>query len=238
MRPDELVESLNEYFSLMVDIVMNRAGTIDKYIGDAIMALFGAPVHHDDDVQQSVRAGLEMTEALTTFNERQKSRGRPEFRIGVGINYGEVTVGNIGSERKMDYTVIGDMVNVASRLEGLTKQYRQEVLISETAYEHVKDEVACRLLDAVAVKGRKRGLRIYGAVREVTGTVAEAWGLHNAAMEQFFERDFTAAAGQFHDVLRLMPADTVAPLMVERCDAFIANPPPADWDGVTVMETK
>ena len=236
--PNELVESLNEYFSVMVDIIMNRDGMIDKYIGDAIMAVFGAPVRHDDDIQQSVLAGLEMTEALAEFNERQRSRSRPEFKIGVGINAGEVTVGNIGTEKKMDYTVIGDQVNVASRLEGLTKQYRQEVLISETAYEHVKDDLACRLLDAVAVKGHSRGLRIYGVVRSVGGEVNEAWQMHNSAMDQFFERQFQDAVVKFHDVQRLMPEDTLAPVMIERCEAFIAEPPPSDWDGVTVMETK
>ena len=157
MTPDELVDSLNRYFNVMVDIIMAKGGIVDKYIGDAIMAFFGAPVKHEDDALQSVMAGLEMEEALAGFNARQKAAGKPEFQIGVGINYGEVTVGNIGTEKKMDYTVIGDMVNLASRLEGLTKQYHQRLIISETLHEKVKDAVPCRLLDSVAVKGKERG---------------------------------------------------------------------------------
>ncbi|MDR0399881.1 MAG: HAMP domain-containing protein, partial [Treponema sp.] len=119
--PDRLVESLNRYFSGQVDIIMNRNGIVDKYIGDAIMAFWGAPVQHDDDALQPVLAALDMIDGLADFNENQRRLGLREFRIGVGINYGLATVGNIGSERKMDYTVIGDNVNLASRMEGLTK---------------------------------------------------------------------------------------------------------------------
>ncbi|MDR1899070.1 MAG: HAMP domain-containing protein, partial [Treponema sp.] len=117
--PADLVDSLNRYFSGQVDIIYNRNGIVDKYIGDAIMAFWGAPAQHGDDALQSVLSGLDMIDALGKFNENQRRMGKPEFHIGVGINYGEVTVGNIGSERKMDYTVIGDSVNLASRMEGL-----------------------------------------------------------------------------------------------------------------------
>ncbi|MCK5007086.1 MAG: HAMP domain-containing protein, partial [Spirochaetales bacterium] len=161
MMPDDLVNSLNRYFTVMVDIIMARHGIVDKYIGDAIMAFFGAPVRHKDDALQSVLAGIEMSEALGQFNAQQRELGKPEFRIGVGINYGVVTVGNIGTEKKMDYTIIGDMVNLASRMEGLTKKYHQPLLISESLHQKVKDEVDCRLIDTVAVKGKTKGVRIY-----------------------------------------------------------------------------
>ncbi len=159
MAPDDLVDSLNRYFNVMVDIIMARKGIVDKYIGDAIMAFFGAPVKHEDDALQSVKAGLEMDAGLADFNARQKAAGKPQWQIGVGINFGEVTVGNIGTEKKMDYTVIGDMVNLASRLEGLTKQYHQRIIISETLHDKVKDSVPCRLLDYVAVKGKKERVK-------------------------------------------------------------------------------
>ncbi|GAB1458041.1 hypothetical protein MASR2M48_33490 [Spirochaetota bacterium] len=123
MKPDDLVNSLNHYFSSMVDIIMSHNGVIDKYIGDAIMAFFGAPVRRDDDAISSIKAALDMIEALDHFNEQQRGLGKPEFKIGIGINYGIVTVGNIGCDKKMDYTVIGDMVNLASRLEGLYKRF-------------------------------------------------------------------------------------------------------------------
>ncbi|MDR1586175.1 MAG: HAMP domain-containing protein [Treponema sp.] len=138
MAPDDLVNSLNRYFSGQVEIIYRRRGIVDKYIGDAIMAFWGAPEKHDDDALQSVLSGLDMLDALDGFNENQRRLGKPEFHIGVGINFGEVTVGNIGSERKMDYTVIGDMVNLASRMEGLTKTYHSELLISETLYAELR----------------------------------------------------------------------------------------------------
>ncbi|MDR0450932.1 MAG: HAMP domain-containing protein, partial [Treponema sp.] len=161
--PDKLVEALNRYFSGQVDIIMNRNGIVDKYIGDAIMAFWGAPVKHGDDALQSVLSGLDMIDALALFNESQREKAQKEFHIGIGINYGEVTVGNIGSERKMDYTVIGDAVNLASRMEGLTKIYRAEILISETVYKELQKygeetaELRYRLLDKVAVKGKSLG---------------------------------------------------------------------------------
>ncbi len=170
LAPDELVNSLNRYFNVMVDIIMDKhKGIVDKYIGDAIMAIFGAPVKHEDDALQSVLAGLDMREALDGFNAEQRAAGHPEFHIGIGINYGEVTVGNIGTEKKMDYTVIGDSVNLASRLEGLTKQYHQGLIISESLYEEVKGSVPCRLLDSVAVKGKTKGVKIYSAKRSAGG---------------------------------------------------------------------
>jgi class 3 adenylate cyclase/HAMP domain-containing protein len=149
LEPDELVKNLNRYFSGQVDIIMNRSGIVDKYIGDAIMAIWGAPLQHDDDALQSVLAGLEMIEAVQEFNKKQNELGKPEFHIGIGINYGVVTVGNIGSERKMDYTVIGDMVNLASRMEGLTKTYHEEILISESLFEQLKTLEAVTLPSAV-----------------------------------------------------------------------------------------
>jgi len=238
MRPDALVQSLNRYFSVMVDIIMNRQGIIDKYIGDAIMAFFGAPVRHGTDALDSVTAALEMTEALDRFNDHQRETGGPEFRIGVGIAYGEVTVGNIGTERKMDYTVIGDIVNLASRLEGLTKQYRQQIIIAESLVPAIEGVYPYRLLDTVAVKGRTRGVRIYTVTRELTDRDRQAWKRHNESMETFYRRDFSIAVEGFSTVLDLLPGDPVAATMVERAQRYETEPPPAEWNGVEVMKTK
>jgi adenylate cyclase len=123
MHPNDLVSNLNRYFEVMVDTITDRKGVVDKYIGDAIMAFFGAPVKYDDFALQSVMAGIDMVEKSAEFNKKQEADGNPPFNIGIGINYGYVTVGNIGTDKKMDYTVIGDMVNLASRLEGLTKEF-------------------------------------------------------------------------------------------------------------------
>jgi adenylate cyclase len=239
MAPDDLVESLNRYFNVMVDIIMNKGGIVDKYIGDAIMAFFGAPARHENDALQSVMAGLEMEAGLADFNARQKAAGKPQWQIGVGINFGEVTVGNIGTEKKMDYTVIGDMVNLASRLEGLTKQYHQRLIISETLQEQVKDKVPWRHLDSVAVKGKTEGVRIYSAKLNLEGAEREAWDMHNTAMQEYYPgRHFASAARKFEDVGRMLPDDFASTLLRDRCLLYEKDPPPPDWDGVEVMKSK
>jgi len=238
MQPDELVNSLNHYFSVMVDLIMHRGGIIDKYIGDAIMAFFGAPVKHDDDAYQSALAGIEMAEAVKGFNAGQLKAGKPEFNIGIGINYGVVTVGNIGTDKKMDYTVIGDMVNLASRLEGLTKLYRQDLLVSESLHYKIKDLLPWRLLDTVAVKGKEKGVKIYTIKRELDDREMRAWDLHNRGMEFYYSRDFQTAGERFKEVLSLDPEDYPARMMLESTTAWQKAPPPENWDGVKVMETK
>ncbi|MGD9940824.1 MAG: adenylate/guanylate cyclase domain-containing protein [Clostridia bacterium] len=239
MQPDDLVNSLNRYFTSMVEIIMNRDGVIDKYIGDAIMAFFGAPVRHDDDAVQSVLAALEMTEALDIFNEHQRGIGKPEFKIGIGINYGVVTVGNIGCNRKMDYTVIGDMVNLASRLEGLTKPYHQPLIFSEFLHEKVKDTFPCRLLDSVAVKGKTKGVKIYTARRTLSPAESQAWPLHGQAMDLYYARRFREAADAFGTVAGLLGQDDFASVsMAARCENFIKTPPSEDWGGVEVLHEK
>ncbi len=238
LAPDVLVSGLNRYFSIMVDIIMNRGGIVDKYIGDAIMAIFGAPVGHDNDALSSVLAGLEMVDALETFNADQRQRNEPEFHIGVGINFGTVTVGNIGTERKMDYTVIGDMVNVASRLEGLTKRYHQKVVISQILKDEVNGALPMREIDAVAVKGRRGGIRIYAPRKELVPPEDRAIPLHNESMDLYYQRRFPEAATGFREVARLLPGDFLADMMLRRCEQLAASPPPADWDGVEIMETK
>ena len=238
MMPDDLVNSLNRYFTVMVDIIMARHGIVDKYIGDAIMAFFGAPVRHKDDALQSVLAGIEMSEALGQFNAQQRELGKPEFRIGVGINYGVVTVGNIGTEKKMDYTIIGDMVNLASRMEGLTKKYHQPLLISESLHQKVKDEVDCRLIDTVAVKGKTKGVRIYTVKKSLAEEENKAWTLHNTAMESYYRRDFDEAIGNFQNVQKIFPDDYASQLIIDRCRQFKVTPPPENWDGVEIMTEK
>jgi class 3 adenylate cyclase/HAMP domain-containing protein len=246
MAPDDLVNSLNRYFSGQVDIIYNRKGIVDKYIGDAIMAFWGAPEKHSDDALQSVLSGLDMIDALAGFNQNQKRLGKPEFRIGIGINYGEVTVGNIGSERKMDYTVIGDAVNLASRMEGLTKTYHSEILISESLYAELQKsglaanapKLYYRLLDTVAVKGKTKGVKIYTVKRALSQAESASWPLHNQGMELYYRRAFREAAEKFKEVYRLLNKDPNAESLYRRCVEYASNPPPEGWDGVEVMKTK
>jgi adenylate cyclase len=238
MRPDELVAALNDYFSRMVDVIITRRGIVDKYIGDAIMAFFGAPKKHEDDAYQSVLAGLDMLDALDRFNTEQGKKNRPPFRIGVGINYGVATVGNIGSDKKMDYTVIGDMVNLASRLEGLTKVYHEPVIIAESLHRSVEKALPCRMLDRVAVKGKTRGVRIYCVRRELSAQEEEGWGLHDLGLGLYYGREFEKALSCFLQVEKFLPGDATSARFAARCRAFGRKPPGPDWEGIETIKEK
>ena len=237
LKPNEVVESLNLYFSKMVEIIMSRRGIVDKYIGDAIMAFYGAPVRHDDDALQAALSGLDMIDALESFNEHQTRIGRPEFNIGIGLNYGLVTVGNIGSEKKMDYTVIGDMVNLASRLEGLTKQYGCPLIVSESVYRKINADLPCRLLDRVTVKGKEAPVGIYSVQRSLDPHEKEGWEIYASGIESFYERDFKKAAGFFHEAERLMPGDVPAQLFYSRAEEYLLSPP-EDWKDFAELRDK
>ncbi|MBN2551445.1 MAG: HAMP domain-containing protein [Spirochaetales bacterium] len=235
MTPEQIVESLNTYFSAMVDIIQARKGIVDKYIGDAIMAFFGAPVKHNDDPLQAVQSGFDMLEALKAFNKRQAKQERPQFRIGIGLNYGVVTIGNIGSEKKMDYTVIGDMVNLASRLEQLTKVYDVPFLISDSVYSRVKEEVSCRLIDKVIVKGKTRGTRIFYPKKKVGRAEAKGWKLHHLGMSHYYKREFDKALKYFLYARQLLENDPILPIYLNRCKTYIKSPPPTDWQGYSEL---
>lgn len=238
MRPNEVVESLNAYFEIMVDIIMRNRGVVDKYMGDAIMAFYGAPERTRYEASEAVQSAFEMLEALKDFNVWQAQRGRPEFRIGIGINYGVVTVGNIGSEKKMDYTVIGDMVNIGSRLEGLTKVYDQPIIISESMAKKIQEQFPCRLIDRVIVKGKTAGIGIYTSRRQLSPEEQHAWQLHEEAARLFYERSFQDAARLFQKVQELLPGDRSSAMFLERSKSNIASPPAPDWTGAMAMTVK
>ncbi len=238
LEPNEVVESLNKYFETMVDIITGHKGIVDKYMGDAIMAFFGAPVKHEDDALQSVLTGLDMLDKLNGFNDWQRKKGREEFKIGIGINYGDVTIGNIGSEKKMDYTIIGDMVNTASRLEGLTKYYKEPILISESLYNEVSKELPCRIIDKAIVKGKTVSVNIYSVCKTLSPTKKEAWEAHEAGIEYYFNRDFRTAMTFFQITNKLLPNDISSKLFLENCDKHILNPPKEDWTGYTIHNIK
>lgn len=161
LPPEEVVSRLNEYLRLMIDIVFEYEGTLDKFIGDAIMAVFGAPVSMGNDEERAVRAALAMQAAVRELNQRWEREGQEAFRIGIGINTGEVVVGNIGSERRLEYAAIGDHVNLAARLEALTKEFGLDILISESTFEAVSHLVECRRIDRVTVRGRSQPVDVY-----------------------------------------------------------------------------
>jgi adenylate cyclase len=238
LSAEELVKSLNTYFNIMVSIIIDHKGTIDKFIGDAIMAIYGAPVQYEDDPLEAVHTALEMIAALDEFNKKQVRMGRPIFRIGVGVNTGEVVVGNIGSNQKLDYTCIGDAVNLASRLEGLTKMYGVPVIISENTYAYVKDSVQTREIDAVRVKGKVQPVQIYQPYAIQNEEEKKAYEMFNNGIRYYRERKFEEALNMFSSCETLLQGDTPSSLYVDRCKALLTNPPTEDWDGVFTAKTK
>ncbi len=236
--PEDLVSALNQYFEIIVDIIMSHDGIVDKYIGDSVMAFFGAPVQHENDAAAALEAAFDMREAIDKFNEKQKKEGKPPFKTGMGINYGMVTVGNIGTEKKMDYTVIGDMVNLGNRLEGLTKIYKQDIIFSESVYRKVKDLYPCRMVDKVVVKGKTTGERIFTAARKLDEKHKKLWAYHHAGLKHYYRREFERAKKYFHAARRLDGVDTVSEIFFERADGLIRTPPPKKWDGQEVITEK
>ena len=238
LTPTEVVDSLNHYFERMVEIIIERKGIVDKYIGDAIMAFFGAPVSSGHDALDGVTAALQMVESLDEFNRWQTAKGRPPFHSGIGLNHGKVTIGNIGSDKKMDYTVIGDMVNIASRIEGLTRIYDEPLLVSYPIYLEVHSHFPCQFIDKVAVKGRHNAVTIYAVRREADATREKALKAYHEGIRHYYERRFDEASREFDVASRLQPEDQAIALFIRRSAALIANSPPPDWDGVIVMNEK
>jgi hypothetical protein len=179
-----------------------------------------------------------MLEKLEEFNVWQRKQGYDDFLIGIGINYGVVTIGNIGSEKKMDYTVIGDMVNLASRLEGLTKLYKEPLLISESVYRKVHKDIHCRMIVKVIVKGKTESVKIYSASRHLTHEMEEAWESHESGIEAYYKKDFARAMGYFDFARKLLPDDHCSKLFYDRSHSYAKHPPEDDWSGDTVLNRK
>ena len=236
------VAMLNEYFTLMVDCIQEEGGMLDKFIGDAIMAGFGMPVAHDDDVDRSVRASIAMINELRRWNVQRSSEGKAPIDIGIGLNTDMVVSGNIGSKKRMDYTMIGDGVNLASRLESACKQYGAHILVSEYTYKKLRGTYRAREIDLVVVKGKTQPVGVYEILDyhtdETYPQLTDAMGYFRDGLGKYRARAFNDARALFEKVLAINPHDKTAKLYVERCDQLIATAPPEDWCGVWVMEEK
>jgi adenylate cyclase len=238
LPPEELVESLNTYFNVMVGVIMEHKGIIDKFMGDAIMALFGAPVQYGDDPSQAVKTSLEMMHELEGFNKKQKRLGRRPWEIGIGLNTGNVVVGNIGSEQKLEYTCIGDAVNLASRMEGLTKMYGIPIIISEHTLSQAGTDNKTRELDKVRVKGKEQGVKVYELYDETANGVAEGYDIFREALKIYQSRDFEGALKLFTECKNVLENDKPTSIYIDRCRQYIQFPPPEDWDGVFIAKSK
>ena len=240
LTPEELVRLLNEYLTAMTDVVFKYDGLLDKYIGDAIMAVFGAPLDQPDHALRACRTALEMMSELKRLREKWAAEGRPDVNIGVGVNTGDMVVGNMGSEMRFDYTVMGDSVNLASRLEGTNKEYRTNIIISEFTYESIRNELFCRELDAVRVKGKKLPVRIYELLGEKKDAAEwqEYVGRFETGLAKYREGLWYEAIAAFRSVLTVKPADYPTQMYIARCETLKENPPEGEWDGVFTMTKK
>lgn len=235
-QPENVVSFLNGYFTQMVDIIRRHGGAIDKFIGDAIMALFGAPISYVDNAKRAVDAALEMNRALEeidtsllTFPEGMK------LDIGIGIHQGEMIVGNIGCNDKTDYTVIGDSVNLTSRIEGLTKAYGARIMVSQAIYDDLSDDVNCLLLDKVCVKGKTLGVQVYRVDEKPLDK--EFTKNYEKGLSLYLNGAWTLALDYFKNANQIVPQDKASKLMIERCEEFIKNPP-LDWNGAIALTSK
>ncbi len=234
LPPEDLVVLLSEYLSLMSEPILASGGTIDKYIGDAVMAFWNAPRPVADHAFVACATVLANHKRLAERRAIWIAAGKPGLRCRVGIHTGDAVVGNIGSEARLDFTAIGDTVNLASRLEGLNKGYGTELLISEATLALVGDRVVVRPLDRVAVKGKAHGIAIYellGLAGELDEAELAAADRHARAMAAYF-------AKRWDDALALLGDDDAGTLIADRARAWKVSPPPADWDGVHRMTTK
>ncbi|MBJ6723770.1 CHASE2 domain-containing protein [Geomesophilobacter sediminis] len=233
LSPEALVSLLNEYLSPMTTIVLEEKGTLDKYIGDAVMAIYNAPLDVPGHPEHACNTAIRMIRRLETLNESFKERGMQPIEIGAGINTGDAVVGNMGADMRFDYTAIGDTVNLASRLEGLNKLYGTKIIVSGTTKEGGGHEGQYRELDLVAVKGKRQPVAIYELLLEpspIQVPFAEALARYRA-------RDFAAALAQFQKLVDAY-GDAPSALYVSRCRELLENPPPQEWDGVFVAKSK
>ncbi len=236
------VTLLNEYFTIMVDCITDEGGMLDKFIGDAIMAIFGTPFSHDDDPDRGVRAAIKMMTELYILNDAREKTGQIPIDHGMGVNTDMIVSGNIGSPKRMDYTVIGDGVNLAARLESACKQYGVRIIISEYTFSGLKATYRTREIDKVIVKGKTKPVSIYEVLdyhnENTFPNMIEVLGNFNNGVEYYKNARWDDAKKLFQEGLKGNPDDQCSKMYLERCDYMKKNPPKGEWDGIWVMKTK
>jgi len=237
----QLVDLLNEYLTEMTEIVMRYEGTVDKFEGDAIIAFFGAPIDFKDHATRTCFAALDMQKRLAQLRADWKKEERHELYMRIGINTGEVTVGNMGSRNRFDYTMIGDPVNVASRLEGVNKQYQTYTILSEFTYDLAKNDIEARELDSIRVVGKQEPVKIYeplGRKGEMDESIRLILPHFREGLEHYINQRWEEGITCFENALNQYEDDGPSLTYFERCIMFQHHPPPSDWDGVFSMRTK
>jgi adenylate cyclase len=244
LTPEELVGLLNEYLTAMTNIVLRYDGMIDKYEGDAIMAVFGTPIPYTDHAYRACIVSLEMQKELINLRAQWKAQGRPELKARIGLNTGPMIAGNMGAADRLDYTVMGDSVNLGSRLEGANKEYGTYIMISEFTRAQCEDRIETRFLDSLRVKGKLKPVRVYevlGATESgypISTVKRKAVEVYEQGLQHYLKQEWDQAIRQFDEALGICPDDSPSEVYRSRCEVFKKNPPGPDWDGVFVMTTK
>ncbi len=241
LAPKELVELLNEFLTEMTDIILQHSGTVDKFEGDAIIAFFGAPQKIGNQAELACRACIDMQNRLAELRKSWKEKGKPELWMRIGLYTGQAVVGNMGSRTRMDYTMMGDTVNTAARLEGVNKVYGIYTLIGETTREQAGDEFVTREIDSIHLVGKREPVTIYellGYPEDVDDITAEANHRYASGLAAYRKQEWTSAMLFFEAALDIAPADGPAKAMLARCEELRANPPGKEWDGVFTLKTK
>jgi len=234
LSPEKLVHILNEYLTAMTDIVMKHEGVVDKYIGDAIMAFWGAPMKQPDHAEMACSTSVDMMKKLEELQKKWAAEKFPEIKIGIGLNTGHAVIGNMGSYERFDYTAMGDTINLGSRLEGLTKSYGVNIITSESTKKAVKRKFIFRKLDLVRVKGKNKPITIYELICRANEEYdADKIKAYESALKSYLSQKWDRAAAEFKKV-----DDFASKEFIKRCKEFKKNPPSKDWDGVWVMTSK
>lgn len=240
MNAVELVDLLNQYFTPMTEIIYKYVGTIDKYVGDMIIAFWGAPLADHDHSYHAIRAALEMQSCLSQLRRMEAMQKWPEIKMGIGINTGHMSVGDMGSRYRRNYTVMGDSVNLASRVEGLTRYYGVDIIVTESTQQS-QPKFVYRKLDLVKVKGKHNAIAIYeviGIESLVSSAVKQELEKYHQALELYLKQQWERSLQIFTQLHQTDPKKKIYSIYIERIQAFITNPPPAEWDGVFVHKEK
>ncbi len=241
LQPTELIELLNEYLSEMTDLILDHGGFLDKYIGDAIVAAFGAPLPQPDHAVRACLATIDNQKRLAELNEKFKAEGRLQIKARIGLNSGTVLVGNVGSTNRLSYTVIGDEVNLGARLEAANKYYGTYTMISERTYELARDHIEVRELDLLRVVGKQKPVKVFELIDrkgQIQETQREVLDLYEDGLREYRKKEWQKAISLFQRALDKDPHDGPSLTYVERCKNYEQNPPPEDWDGVYTLTAK
>jgi adenylate cyclase len=239
--PETIINFINEFLSELIEIAMDKDGTVERFLGDAVMVIWGAPVEQANHAALACEAAVRMREAIDRVADTESERLGARVHARIGVNSGSMTAGNVGANKRFNYTVLGDCVNLAARLEGLNKVYQTTLLIGSATAAEIDDAFVVREIDTVTVKGRQQPetvFEILGMANEVPDTKLEAASAYAKGREAYRRRDWEKATQHFAAGLEADASDGPCAAMLSRCNRYRANPPPEDWTGVYNVDTK